>query len=114
MRNVRPTLVAVQPLARELIVQFAYPISGPLYLDEHGRSRRQECFHVSQLDVEGDDMAANLLQKFQCGRFRSDQLPRRKNREMSLHVINGWVEFLAQLGDEFANWIPDVRHHCVA
>src|SRR5208283_3407239 len=82
MRNIGPTLLAAQPVATELIVQFTHPISSPLYLDENRRSRRQKGFHVSQFDAERNDAATSHSQKFQCSRFGSLQLPRRKNREM--------------------------------
>ena len=75
MRNIGPILFAAQSSAAELIVQFTHPISSPLHLDEHRRSRRQKCFHVSQFDAEGNDAATSLFQKFQCGRFGSRPVP---------------------------------------
>src|SRR5208282_2696870 len=106
--------LAEEPPATELIVQFTHPISSPLYLDEDRRSRGQKCFHVSQFDAERNDAATSLFQKFQRGRFGSGQLARRKNGEMSRHVSDSRVEFLAQLFDKLANRIPDVRHQRVA
>src|SRR5208283_1972712 len=91
MRNIGPTLLAEEPPATELIVQFTHPISSPLYLDEDRRSRGQKCFHVSQFDAERNDAATSLFQKFQRGRFGSGQLARRKNGEMSRHVSDSRV-----------------------
>src|ERR1700722_998733 len=103
MRNIRPVLVAAQLPAAELIVQLPHAIGGPPYLYEHRRSGGEECFHVSQFDTEGNDATTSLFEKFQRGRFGSSQLARRKDGEMSRHVSNCGVEFLAQLFDKLAN-----------
>src|SRR5260370_26925466 len=114
MRNIGPTLLAAQPLPAKLVVQFTHPISSPLYLDEHRRSRRQKGFHVSQFDVERDDASTSLFQKFQSDRFGSRQLPRRKAREMGRQVSRSRVEFPTQFFHELANRIADARHQRLA
>ena len=97
----------------ELIVELAHAIGRPFYLDKNRGSGGQESLHVSQFDIEGDDMAAGFFQKFQRGRFGSHQFARRENRQMGGHVGHRRMEFLAELFDELPNWIADVRDQCV-
>jgi len=113
MRNVRPSLITVQAVNTELIVQLAHAVRRPLDLYEDRGRGRKEGLHVSHFDVKGDDAATSFFQKFESSLFGSAELARRKDREMSRHMGDDRMELSAEFFHELPDRVVEVGHQCV-
>src|SRR6266850_2914423 len=113
MRNVRPSLITVQAVNTELIVQLAHAVGRPLYLYEDRGRGGKESLYVSHFDVKGDDAATSFFQKFESSLLRSAQLARRKDREVCRHMGDDRMELPAEFFHESPDRVVEVGHQCV-
>ncbi len=65
-------------------------------------------------DFKRLDLAADLLQRLQCGEFAAPQVTGWKQREMGWQMRQVRVQFLTEGGDKLSDCIPHVSHQGIA